>query len=131
LQAESNVLRYHPVAGVIVRVGMGTGSADVASVRAAAGVAGVRIEVSGPPGSGDTMDVVESDEVLARRIGGTGVERLRLLAPGDDALRGACHEAGVAVDETPVTHHGRVELPCWLREQAVSRTLHRHGRIPS
>ncbi len=79
LRAESNVLRYHPVAGVIVRVGSGTGSADVASVRAAAGVAGVRIEVSGPPDS-DAVDVVESDEVLARRIGDTGVERLRLLA---------------------------------------------------
>jgi hypothetical protein len=22
-------------------------------------------------------------------------------------------------------------LPCWVREQAISRTLHRHGRIPT
>jgi RHH-type proline utilization regulon transcriptional repressor/proline dehydrogenase/delta 1-pyrroline-5-carboxylate dehydrogenase len=131
LQAESNVLRYHPVAGVIVRVGPDTRSTSVASVRTAADVAGVPIEVSGPPGSGEAVDVVETDDGLARRIGGIGVERLRLLAPGDDTLRRACHQAGVAVDETPVTHHGRVELPCWLREQAVSRTLHRHGRIPS
>ena len=42
----------------------------------------------------------------------------------------ACHDAGVAVDRTPVTHDGRVELPCWLREQAISWTVHRHGRLP-
>jgi RHH-type proline utilization regulon transcriptional repressor/proline dehydrogenase/delta 1-pyrroline-5-carboxylate dehydrogenase len=131
LRSEANILRYRPVDGVVVRVGMGTGSADVASLRAAAAVAGVRVEVSGPPGRVDVADVVESDEALARRLGGAGVERLRLLAPADDVLRNACHEAGVDVDETSVTHHGRVELPCWLREQAVSRTLHRHGRVRS
>jgi hypothetical protein len=26
--------------------------------------------------------------------------------------------------------HGRVELMLWVREQAISRTLHRHGRLP-
>jgi RHH-type transcriptional regulator, proline utilization regulon repressor / proline dehydrogenase / delta 1-pyrroline-5-carboxylate dehydrogenase len=45
-------------------------------------------------------------------------------------VRAACHRAEVAIDETAITHHGRVELPCWLREQSISRTLHRHGRIP-
>jgi RHH-type proline utilization regulon transcriptional repressor/proline dehydrogenase/delta 1-pyrroline-5-carboxylate dehydrogenase len=89
----------------------------------------VPIELSAPA-TGE-VDVVESDGALARRIGGSGAERLRLLAPCEDRLRAACHGAGIAVDETPATHHGRVELPCWLREQAVSRTLHRHGRIPA
>ena len=52
-----------------------------------------------------------------------------MLTPIDDVLRRACHEAGIAIDTTAVTHHGRVELPCWLREQAISWTRHRHGRV--
>ena len=46
-------------------------------------------------------------------------------------VRSAAHEQNIAVDDTAVTHDGRVELPCWVREQAISRTVHRHGRIPS
>jgi RHH-type proline utilization regulon transcriptional repressor/proline dehydrogenase/delta 1-pyrroline-5-carboxylate dehydrogenase len=74
---------------------------------------------------------VETDGELAARIATSGAERLRVLVPVDDVLRSACHEAGIAIDTTPVTHHGRVELPCWLREQAISWTRHRHGRVPS
>jgi RHH-type transcriptional regulator, proline utilization regulon repressor / proline dehydrogenase / delta 1-pyrroline-5-carboxylate dehydrogenase len=131
LRAETNVLRYRPVARVVVRTGDDTAAVDVASLRIAANVAGVPVEVSGPPGSRDAIDVVEDDGDLARRLGASGAERLRLLAPCDDAVRVACHRADIAVDETPVTHHGRIELPCWLREQAISRTLHRHGRVPT
>ncbi len=54
---------------------------------------------------------------------------MRALAPLSDATLAACHDAGVAVDRTAVTHDGRVELPCWLREQAISWTVHRHGRV--
>jgi RHH-type proline utilization regulon transcriptional repressor/proline dehydrogenase/delta 1-pyrroline-5-carboxylate dehydrogenase len=119
LQAESNVLRYRPVSRVAVRIDADTSAEDVAAVRAAAGVAGVPV------------DVVETDDDLRRRLRESRPERLRLLAPCAESVRTACHEADIAVDETPVTHHGRVELPCWLREQAISRTMHRHGRVPS
>jgi RHH-type transcriptional regulator, proline utilization regulon repressor / proline dehydrogenase / delta 1-pyrroline-5-carboxylate dehydrogenase len=119
LRSESNVLRYRPVRRVLVRAGPDTPEADVASVRAAAAVAGVPVEV------------FEDDAGLVRRLGDSGAERLRLLAPCDDSVRAACHRAGVAIDETAVTHHGRVELSCWLREQAISHTLHRHGRVPT
>jgi RHH-type proline utilization regulon transcriptional repressor/proline dehydrogenase/delta 1-pyrroline-5-carboxylate dehydrogenase len=124
LRAEENVLRYRPVTGVLVRVGADTPPADAVSLRLAAAVAGVPIEVAGPE---------RGDADVADRLGARGavpIERLRLLAPAGDAVRRAAHVADVAVDETPVTHDGRVELPCWLREQAVSRTRHRHGRIP-
>ena len=67
---------------------------------------------------------------LRLRLTTSGAERLRLLAPCDDGVRAACHAADIAIDETPVTHHGRVELPCWLRRRAISRTLHRHGHVP-
>jgi RHH-type proline utilization regulon transcriptional repressor/proline dehydrogenase/delta 1-pyrroline-5-carboxylate dehydrogenase len=118
LRAESNVLRYRPVGRVLVRTGRDTADDDVASLRRAAAVAGVAVEVVDP----DRTD----DEVAARL---PGVDRLRLLTAATDALRAAAHRADVAVDETAITHDGRVELPCWLREQAISRTRHRHGRV--
>ncbi len=127
LRSESNELRYRPVSGVVVRSGPETPADDVRSLRAAAGVAGVPLVVSAP--AGELADVVEDDASLAARIVRSGAERLRLLVPVGEEVLVACHDAGIAVDTTPVTHHGRVELPCWLREQAVSWTRHRHGRI--
>ncbi len=121
LRAERNVLRYRPVRGVVVRTGPDTSPGDVEALRAAAAVVGVPIDVSAP---------AEPDAALATRLAASGAERLRMLAPVDDAVLRACHEANVAVDRTPVTHHGTVELPCWLREQAISWTRHRHGRVP-
>ena len=47
LRAEANVLRYRPVGRVVVRVGADTAAGDVTSLRAAATVAGVPVEISG------------------------------------------------------------------------------------
>ena len=121
LRSEANVLRYRPVGRVLVRTGPETPPPDVESLRAAAEIAGAAIDVAGPD---------EDDAALAARLSRTGADRLRLLVPCAEVLRRAAHASGIAVDETAVTHDGRVELPCWLREQAISRTMHRHGRIP-
>ena len=67
---------------------------------------------------------------FARRVGTSGAQRLRALGPISDGLARACHRAGVTVDDTAVTASARVELPRWMHEQAISRTLHRHGRVP-
>ena len=48
LRSERNVLRYRPVGTVIVRAGADTPAADLASLRAAADVAGVAMDVVGP-----------------------------------------------------------------------------------
>jgi RHH-type proline utilization regulon transcriptional repressor/proline dehydrogenase/delta 1-pyrroline-5-carboxylate dehydrogenase len=56
-------------------------------------------------------------------------DRLRALVPISDELSSACHRAAVSIDDTPVTASARVELPRWTREQSVSRTRHRHGRL--
>ena len=64
-------------------------------------------------------------------MAGLRVDRLRLIGVDDDAteIRQACHAAGVAVDDAPVVSAAEIELPRWLREQAVSITAHRHGRL--
>ena len=88
LRSEANVFRYRPVRGVIVRAAADTPDDDLAALRAAATVAGVPMTVS----------VDETDAELAARIATTDAERLRVLAPIDDVLRRACHEAGIAID---------------------------------
>ena len=44
-------------------------------------------------------------------------------------VRAAAHAAGVAVLDAPVLGAGRLELRAYLREQAVSRTVHRYGNV--
>jgi RHH-type proline utilization regulon transcriptional repressor/proline dehydrogenase/delta 1-pyrroline-5-carboxylate dehydrogenase len=35
----------------------------------------------------------------------------------------------MAVFDEPMCSHGRVELARWLREQVVTRSLHRYGNV--
>jgi RHH-type proline utilization regulon transcriptional repressor/proline dehydrogenase/delta 1-pyrroline-5-carboxylate dehydrogenase len=127
LWCERNVLRYRPLAGpVVLRIGADTPGHDVSVARAAAAVTGASLQVSSPVARADMEGVVvESDVVLGARL--EGCSRLRHLADVDDSLLRAAHRAGVVVDDQPVLGHPTVELPRWLRAQAVSTTTHRHG----
>jgi RHH-type proline utilization regulon transcriptional repressor/proline dehydrogenase/delta 1-pyrroline-5-carboxylate dehydrogenase len=120
LRAEENVHRYVPVGRVVVRAGDGTTDAELRALACAARIAGADYDVCGAE---------TSDAQLAGRIGGMRADRLRALVPVSDELATACHHAGVTVDDTAVTAAARVELPRWAREQSVSRTRHRHGRL--
>ena len=71
LRAESNVLRYRPVARVLVRVGPATAARRRHVVAAAAEVAGVPVEVSGPPGT-DAGRRGRGRASLAARLVGAG-----------------------------------------------------------
>ncbi|HYL52227.1 MAG TPA: hypothetical protein VEZ15_09675, partial [Acidimicrobiia bacterium] len=109
-----------PLAKVIVRATATTTGDERRIVEQSARLTGVDVEI---------VDDRESDEVLARRIGATDAQRLRALRPVSDALARACHAAGITIDDTAVTTDSRLELPRYLREQAISRTMHRHGRV--
>ncbi len=119
LACERNALRYHRLDGVVVRTELEGTAYDV--LQAAAETTGTPVIWSDPR--------TESDAELAALLGSLGVERLRLLAPASDELLTAAHAVGVAVDRQPVTDLGDVELPRWLKEQAISVTRHRHGRL--
>jgi RHH-type proline utilization regulon transcriptional repressor/proline dehydrogenase/delta 1-pyrroline-5-carboxylate dehydrogenase len=75
----------------------------------------------------------EPAAALCVRLGALGIDRLRLL--GDDVdtdghdIRLAAHAAGVSVDDAPPVGAPEIELPRWLREQTVTTTMHRHGRL--
>ena len=121
LFCEANVLRYRPLDRVMIRVGSGADPQHVARVQAAAGRCGTRTELS------DATE--EPDGAFAARIAGLGVERIRVLGDADDGIRRAANTAGVHLATDPVTTSGRLELLHYLREQAVSRTLHRFGNL--
>ena len=124
LVCERNVFRYRPLpGGVLVRFGGDVHDRQRALVHAAAMATGARVSVS-------DADVEPAAE-FAERLPTSGVDRLRLLGTDADSndVRTAAHRAGISVDDAPAVGAAAIELPRWLREQSVTITNHRHGRI--
>jgi hypothetical protein len=46
-------------------------------------------------------------------------------------LRRVANKAGIGVIDAPALANGRLELRHYLREQAISHTMHRYGNILS
>ena len=121
LACESNLLRYLPCDHVIVRAAK-LDCAEVDLLTRAAALTGTSIEFSTPES--------ESDAQLAARISHVrGDVRLRILIPVDDDVLGSAHNAGVTIDDSPVTGIGRIDLVRFVKEQSISRTMHRYGRL--
>jgi RHH-type proline utilization regulon transcriptional repressor/proline dehydrogenase/delta 1-pyrroline-5-carboxylate dehydrogenase len=121
LHSEANVLRHLPVAGVVVRVGDQTPAGASEAATAAARQCGVDVTVS------HLRD--ESERDLASRLGSLDVARLRALTDVGEELAATCHARDIVVDRSPISADGVIELPHWLREQAISRTMHRYGNV--
>ncbi|MDH4278591.1 MAG: bifunctional proline dehydrogenase/L-glutamate gamma-semialdehyde dehydrogenase [Acidimicrobiia bacterium] len=127
LFCESNAFRYRPLERVAVRVERAdhpTAAAELERVLSAARRCGVDIVVS-------DSDTETAAEFAARlpSLAARGVTRIRLIGSLDDSLRNAAHAAGIHPADDAVTANGRIELLHYLREQAVSRTLHRYGNL--
>ncbi len=142
IRGESNVFRYRPCRRVIVRAMTARPEATVAlaQVILAACVTGVALMVSLVPDSppwpwmadGDDIEVVVEAEAgfVDRLVHSRNAERVRALTPLSTAARAAANAAGLTVIDAPVLANGRLELRWYLREQTVSRVLHRYGNIP-
>jgi RHH-type proline utilization regulon transcriptional repressor/proline dehydrogenase/delta 1-pyrroline-5-carboxylate dehydrogenase len=133
LRAEANVLRYRPRRGpTVIRAADDTPDGEVAVAVLAAAVAGVEVAVScsspRPALGGAAVVVIEDADALAGRLG-RGVARVRALGPVGSRLWIESAATGVEIDDSPVVGNGRIELPRWVREQAVSVTLHRYGNV--
>jgi RHH-type proline utilization regulon transcriptional repressor/proline dehydrogenase/delta 1-pyrroline-5-carboxylate dehydrogenase len=124
LTAEANILRFFPLDRVAARVS--TDADDrIGLLRIAADASGVTFEVS----TTDAESDIEFAERIASTEPGERPDRLRLLTSmSDDALR-VLHRADVAIITDDPVGDPMIELTRWVREQAVSRTLHRHGRL--
>jgi len=121
LASEANLLRRRPVDVVLLRVARGDeDAARIATI--AASVAGVRLVIS----ASDRQSDVDLAAVLSSL---EGVVRLRLLTDADMNVHRVAFSAGIAVDTAPVARDPRIELNHWVIEQALARTMHRHGRL--
>jgi RHH-type transcriptional regulator, proline utilization regulon repressor / proline dehydrogenase / delta 1-pyrroline-5-carboxylate dehydrogenase len=73
---------------------------------------------------------VETEAGLVERLARPGdAERLRAWEAISTAARAAANGAGVTVIDAPVLANGRLELRWYVREQSVSRVLHRYGSM--
>ncbi len=121
LKSEANILRYIPIDKVFVRCSDPT-APEIDLMRAASALTGVPLEIS--------VRSDQSEAALGNRMSRSqGEMRLRLLAPATDELFELAHKASITVDPAPVTGCGRIELTHWIKEQAISRTMHRYGRL--
>ena len=121
LSCEANVLRYRPHPDVIVRIGDGATDAEVARVLAAARRCGIKPRVS--------RMADEDDAAFAASLSDHRFGRIRVVGTLADDVRRAAIAAEVDLVDEAVTASGRLELRWYLREQAISRTLHRFGNL--
>jgi len=138
---ERNAFRYRPCRRVIARGGNARPEAAVAlcQVILAARVTGARLTLSLVPDSRpwawlaecDGVDlVVEAEAGFVERLAHPGeAERVRTWEPVSTAARAAANGTGVTVIDAPVLANGRLELRWYLREQTVSRVIHRYGSV--
>jgi RHH-type transcriptional regulator, proline utilization regulon repressor / proline dehydrogenase / delta 1-pyrroline-5-carboxylate dehydrogenase len=122
LRAEANIYRVRPLPrGVAVRVCSDAPRDARDLVVIAATAAGCHVDIS------EHAD--EPDEAFTCRLASLDVDRLRLIGTAPEKIRAAAHRAGLPVyDDEPVTV-AEIEMLRYTREQAISRTLHRHGNI--
>ncbi|HEY3862300.1 MAG TPA: bifunctional proline dehydrogenase/L-glutamate gamma-semialdehyde dehydrogenase [Verrucomicrobiae bacterium] len=120
LHCESNIFRYRPCRGVVLRW-PGGDARGLALARKAAQVCRVPLHISSD----------ESEEAFAARLPALAAkaEFLRTVAPPSDALLRAAYSAGLNWIDAPIVSEGRCELVHWLREQSVSETRHRYGLL--
>jgi RHH-type proline utilization regulon transcriptional repressor/proline dehydrogenase/delta 1-pyrroline-5-carboxylate dehydrogenase len=138
IPGERNAFRYRPCRRMIAR-GTTARPAALCQVVLAACVAGTPLTVSLSPDSQpwawlaecDGVElVVQADAGFVERLARPeDAERVRVWEPISAAARAAANGSGVTVIDAPVVANGRLELRWYLREQAVSRVLHRYGSV--
>lgn len=149
LRCELNEFRYRPIPLLVVRCEVGTRFVEMARVLAAADLAGapVRLSLANPvaeeldaklasSGSGralaDFLAPLRSTpaDTAGDWLGATPAGT-RVRALGDAGhLRDDLASSHVDVAAGPVLANGRRELLTVMREQSISRTLHRFGHVP-
>ncbi|MGV8845081.1 bifunctional proline dehydrogenase/L-glutamate gamma-semialdehyde dehydrogenase [Tessaracoccus sp.] len=149
LLSEMNEFRYRPVPQLILRCEQGTAWVELARVLLGAELVGVPVRVSMAAGIADELDLLLASSGAGRAL----ADLLRPLRAGSSAalqewvtdatpgtrvrvlgdaghLRDDFGGSGVDLVAGPVLTNGRVELLTMLREQSISRTLHRFGHVP-
>lgn len=124
LKSESNIFRYRPCRGVILRLD----SADETTLhraKLAARITGAPLTLS--------LREEEPDAAFIARLPALAknAEFLRTTSTPRREVLAAAHHHGLNWISAPLLASGRIELTRWLREQAVAQTRHRYGQLPN
>jgi RHH-type proline utilization regulon transcriptional repressor/proline dehydrogenase/delta 1-pyrroline-5-carboxylate dehydrogenase len=122
LRSESNVFRYRPCRGVILRLNA-RDQQSISRATIAARITNVPLSISIREEEDDAMFIARLAELTR------SAEFFRTIdVPNDKVLR-AVNEVGLNWINAPLLAAGRIELTRWLREQSVSETRHRYGQL--
>jgi len=121
LFCEANILRYKPQPNLIVRISSDAKEKEVERVLSAINRCGATCTVS------REEEISNSD--FAASLSSYRFGRIRLLGSTTEDVRAAAIQAEVHLVDEPVTSSGRLELRWYVREQAISWTLHRFGNL--
>jgi RHH-type proline utilization regulon transcriptional repressor/proline dehydrogenase/delta 1-pyrroline-5-carboxylate dehydrogenase len=120
LRSEQNLLRLRAIPhGVVLRAGRGTTEHELSVARTLAQQLGVTLQIS-------TEDEM-SDGDFAELAATGGFDRVRVIGAQSPELLAQLAQRKIDVDLRQISANPAMELLCWTREQAISRTLHRHG----
>ena len=142
LQAEANIFRYRP-ARMVLRIAADAQPREVARLVLAARRAGSELRIMAGPGiTAEVREVLELGALSIETVDDAVFITNLLRGDYDDGAGARVRVVGsvsgfqrerlsvrpeVALLDAPVTSSGRVELRNWLKEQALSITLHRFG----
>ena len=121
LFCEANILRYKPQPNLIVRISSDAKEKEVERALSAINRCGATCTVS------REEEISNSD--FAASLSSYRFGRIRLLGSTTEEVRAAAIQAEVHLVDEPVTSSGRLELRWYVREQAISWTLHRFGNL--
>ena len=135
MRSESNHFRYRRFKNALIRATAATPDVELARLLLAAAAIGtpVTLSLDAPRpwlvGLGYEI-IIENAAALAARFPTLAPVCDLVRAPhGDAALKQAVIAAGRRWADGPVIYNARLEWPAWLREQAISETLHRYGNL--
>lgn len=135
LRCEANIFRYRKFKSCLIRISSALTDLEAARLILAAATIGMPSEFSSETDREWMRDLglclkVESDAELLKRFPTDTKTAIIMRAPGaSPELRDAANLAGKRLADGPVVWNARLEMPPWLREQAISETLHRYGNI--
>ncbi|MDA3908821.1 MAG: bifunctional proline dehydrogenase/L-glutamate gamma-semialdehyde dehydrogenase [Sulfurimonas sp.] len=146
IRGESNIIRYLPVASVLLRVEENDDLDEILTTIMAIKMVGATLHVSIPKkskkaeliwleskhstfiGKDDTFSRDEEDELIVKI---PSVQRVRFLHPDNvtQNIYEAISNKAIYIASDSFVSHGRLELMHYFIEQSISNSYHRYGNL--
>ncbi len=140
IHGETNDFRYRARPWHLIRLNSeeATNICELFQLVVACQTVGTRLQISVPDsiGWGDLLTTIagveitiESEDQLVSRLKGLRGGTMRIKGDFDERKYAPQEIGNIPLLESPVLANGRIELLNYLKEQAVSETVHRYGNI--